>query len=56
MKPRRIILIRHGKSEGNASRKVYLTTPDYAIKLTDEGKQQAIDAGKQIASIIGEPG
>ena len=54
MKPHRIILIRHGKSEGNASRKVYLDTPDYAVALTEEGKQQALEAGKQISSIIGK--
>ena len=54
MKPRRIILIRHGKSSGNASRKIYLDTPDYAVGLNDEGKQQALEAGRKISSIIGE--
>lgn len=53
-KPRRIILVRHGKSEGNVSRKVYLDTPDYAVKLTSEGIQQALDAGEKIAFIIGK--
>ena len=53
MKPQRIILIRHGKSEGNLSRQVYLTTPDYAVELAKEGRQQALDAGQKIASIIG---
>lgn len=54
MKPSRIVLIRHGQSMGNVNREVYLNTPDYAVQLTDEGKQQAITAGQEIASIIGK--
>lgn len=53
MKPKRIILIRHGESEGNVDKKVYLTKPDYAVRLTEKGIQQAKDCGKQIKEIIG---
>jgi broad specificity phosphatase PhoE len=41
MKPRRIILIRHGESEGNLDHSLYKTTLDYALKLTQRGISQA---------------
>lgn len=53
MKPKRIILVRHGESEGNADLQVYQSIPDYALELTELGKAQARDAGKQIAEIVG---
>ena len=43
---KRIYLIRHGNSEGNADFTTYQHTPDHAINLTDEGYQQAVNAGK----------
>ena len=48
MKPKRIILIRHGESEGNVDRLNYETIPDYALNLTNTGQEQARIAGKQI--------
>ena len=54
MKPKRIILIRHGESEGNLDNSLYETTPDYALKLTQQGIAQAKQAGREIKSIIGE--
>jgi broad specificity phosphatase PhoE len=45
MRPKRIILIRHGKSEGNANEKLRETIPDYALNLTQEGVEQAKYAG-----------
>lgn len=54
MKPKRIILIRHGESEGNVDPSVYGTTPDYALKLTSDGHQQAIDCGKKLKELINE--
>lgn len=53
MKPRRIILVRHGESEGNADRYNYATTPDYALNLTGKGKEQALTAGEEIKQLIG---
>jgi broad specificity phosphatase PhoE len=53
MKPKRIILIRHGKSEGNADQNQYETIPDYALNLTPEGMEQARQAGRDIKGIIG---
>ena len=54
MKPRRIILVRHGESEGNLDNSKYETTPDYALKLTQKGISQALQAGKDIKSMIGD--
>lgn len=53
MKPQRIILIRHGESEGNINRKIYAKRPDYALPLSDLGKQQAFEAGKKLSKLIG---
>lgn len=52
MKPKRIILIRHGESEGNVDLSIYSKKPDYAVRLTEKGKQQAIEAGQNIKNII----
>ena len=54
MKPKRIILVRHGESEGNVEGTSYETVPDYALKLTEKGNEQAKNAGKKINEIIGE--
>ena len=40
-RPRRIILIRHGESEGNVDSTVYSRTPDHAVELTSKGIKQA---------------
>ena len=48
MKPKNIFLIRHGQSEGNVDKKIYHTKPDYALELTELGRQQAFDAGVEI--------
>ena len=52
MKPNRIILVRHGESEGNADKHQYRTIPDYALMLTPRGIEQARQAGKEIKGII----
>jgi broad specificity phosphatase PhoE len=54
MRPERIILIRHGESEGNADNSLYQTTQDFALKLSPRGVEQAREAGKQIHQIIGD--
>jgi broad specificity phosphatase PhoE len=54
MKPRRIILVRHGESEGNASRGNYEFIPDYALNLTTKGVVQARQAGQAIKQLIGD--
>eukprot|EP00584_Thalassiosira_punctigera_P008792 CAMPEP_0172542400 /NCGR_PEP_ID=MMETSP1067-20121228/13013_1 /TAXON_ID=265564 ORGANISM="Thalassiosira punctigera, Strain Tpunct2005C2" /NCGR_SAMPLE_ID=MMETSP1067 /ASSEMBLY_ACC=CAM_ASM_000444 /LENGTH=299 /DNA_ID=CAMNT_0013328633 /DNA_START=109 /DNA_END=1008 /DNA_ORIENTATION=- len=53
-RPRRIILIRHGQSEGNVDECAYVTTADWRIPLTDLGRKQAKVAGKQLREKICE--
>jgi len=54
MKPKRIILVRHGQSEGNEDSINYETIHDYALNLTPKDQEQAVGAGKEILSIIGD--
>jgi len=53
IRPRRIILVRHGESEGNKDERTYVNTADWKIPLTDKGKAQAEEAGAQIRELIG---
>jgi broad specificity phosphatase PhoE len=52
MKPKRIILIRHGESEGNVNKRIYNLKPDFALLLTGKGKQQAAAAGALIKEMV----
>eukprot|EP01018_Ginkgo_biloba_P028475 Gb_35726 [translate_table: standard] len=54
--PRRIILVRHGESEGNLDDSMYTRTPDHQIGLTAEGMEQAEECGKNIRKIIEKGG
>lgn len=54
MKPKRIILVRHGESEGNVDGSIYESVPDYKLKLTQLGEEQALNAGYQLKQLIGE--
>jgi len=56
MKPRRIILVRHGQSEGNADQMAYSRTQDYKLNLTETGREEARNAGIKISNLIGEEG
>src|ERR1700752_2045682 len=53
MKPNRIILIRHGESQGNIDVNQYQTVPHYALDLTSKGIEQSKQAGNKIKEIIG---
>ena len=53
MRPKRIILVRHGESEANVDSLLYSRVPDHLIHLTDTGREQARFVGRQIASFIG---
>jgi len=55
-RPRRIILIRHGESQGNVDESTYAFTPDWRVALTDNGRAQAYEAGKELRNIIGSEG
>ena len=54
MKPKRIILIRHGQSEANADISLFGAKPDYKLNLTGEGVEQAKQAGQEVKRVIGE--
>jgi broad specificity phosphatase PhoE len=53
MKPKRIILIRHGESEGNADKALYEKIPDYKINLTEKGRLQAFEVGQRLKEVLG---
>lgn len=53
MTPKRIILVRHGRSEANDDPTVYSRVPDYKIELVDDGREQARIAGEHIRELIG---
>lgn len=54
--PKRIILVRHGESQGNRDNSAYSTTPDYKIPLTPNGVAQAKLAGAQIRRVVSDDG
>ncbi|EEF51229.1 phosphoglycerate mutase, putative [Ricinus communis] len=55
-RPRRIILVRHGESEGNVDESVYTRVADPKIGLTEKGKAQAEECGKRIREMIEKDG
>lgn len=50
--PKRIILVRHGESQGNLDTSAYSTTPDHKISLTEQGRAQARLAGSCLRDLI----
>ncbi|MFD6416530.1 histidine phosphatase family protein [Streptomyces sp. NPDC060194] len=52
-RPRRIVLVRHGESEGNADDSVYEREPDHALRLTENGLRQARAAGGPLRELFG---
>eukprot|EP00456_Euglypha_rotunda_P020985 TRINITY_DN18166_c0_g2_i2.p1 TRINITY_DN18166_c0_g2~~TRINITY_DN18166_c0_g2_i2.p1 ORF type:complete len:233 (-),score=42.41 TRINITY_DN18166_c0_g2_i2:11-613(-) len=53
-KPHRIILIRHGESQGNTDKTVYKEVPDSRLALTEKGRLQAQGVGKAVRGLIGD--
>lgn len=51
--PDRVILVRHGESEGNIDPSVYKHKADNAVELTNTGSAQALEAGKRIKQLVG---
>eukprot|EP01089_Gocevia_fonbrunei_P020745 TRINITY_DN7798_c0_g1_i1.p1 TRINITY_DN7798_c0_g1~~TRINITY_DN7798_c0_g1_i1.p1 ORF type:complete len:318 (+),score=31.85 TRINITY_DN7798_c0_g1_i1:101-1054(+) len=51
-RPKRIILIRHGESEGNIDAKIYSVTADNQVPLTYKGKLQAEEAGRKLIDLV----
>ncbi|KAL5718217.1 hypothetical protein ACHQM5_011146 [Ranunculus cassubicifolius] len=55
-RPKRIILIRHGQSNGNVDENVYTQVPDPKIGLTERGVMEAEECGKEIRKLIESDG
>lgn len=54
--PKRIILVRHGESQGNKDDAAYTVIPDHKIPLTSQGFDQAELAGTRIRDVISDQG
>lgn len=52
-RPRRIVLLRHGESAGNADDSVYERVPDHALRLTERGRGQAAATGERLRELFG---
>ncbi|KAM0945617.1 putative phosphoserine phosphatase [Dioscorea sansibarensis] len=55
-RPRRIILVRHGQSEGNVDESVYTRVPDPRIGLTAKGWADAEACGRRIRELVSSDG
>ncbi|MDX3851985.1 histidine phosphatase family protein [Streptomyces sp. AK02-01A] len=53
-RPRRIVLVRHGESEGNSDDTVYEREPDHALRLTETGRRQAEETGVRLREMFGQ--
>jgi broad specificity phosphatase PhoE len=53
-RPLRIVLVRHGESEGNVDESIYERVPDHALKLTGRGRKQALAAGAELRALLGD--
>lgn len=53
-RPRRIVLVRHGESEGNNDDSIYERVPDHALALTEQGVRQAEETGEHLRSLFGQ--
>jgi broad specificity phosphatase PhoE len=56
--PNKVVMVRHGQSEGNLNELLYSTTPDNAMRLTKLGWNQALETGKVLKNQVlatGEP-
>lgn len=51
-KPKYILLVRHGESEGNCDKSVNRHTPNHRVALTDQGHYQASQAGQVLKKFL----
>ncbi|XP_072968447.1 phosphoglycerate mutase-like protein AT74H isoform X3 [Typha angustifolia] len=51
-RPRRIVLVRHGQSEGNVDESAYTRVPDPRIGLTAKGWLDAEECGRRIRRLV----
>ncbi|KAJ1257568.1 hypothetical protein BS78_10G006200 [Paspalum vaginatum] len=52
LRPRRIVLLRHGESEGNVDEAAYTRVPDPQIGLTAKGWRDADDCGRRLRDLF----
>ena len=52
--PARIVLVRHGESEGNVDEEEYTRTPDSQVRLTPRGHDQAESTGLALRNMMDE--
>ncbi|CAD6338042.1 unnamed protein product [Miscanthus lutarioriparius] len=55
-RPRRIVLVRHGESEGNVDEAAYTRVPDPRIGLTAQGWRDADDCGRRLRDLFSQDG
>eukprot|EP00188_Purpureofilum_apyrenoidigerum_P000553 Plantae.Rhodophyta-Purpureofilum_apyrenoidigerum.ctg1247.p1 GENE.Plantae.Rhodophyta-Purpureofilum_apyrenoidigerum.ctg1247~~Plantae.Rhodophyta-Purpureofilum_apyrenoidigerum.ctg1247.p1 ORF type:complete len:422 (+),score=60.39 Plantae.Rhodophyta-Purpureofilum_apyrenoidigerum.ctg1247:273-1538(+) len=53
-RPKRIFMVRHGESQGNVDRTLYRVLPDNKLQLTEKGRRQAFEVGKNLKEQIGD--
>lgn len=53
-RPNKIILVRHGESQGNDDETVYTRVSDWRISLTPKGKSQAREVGVKMREVVGD--
>ncbi|EMG49121.1 DET1 Broad-range acid phosphatase DET1 [Candida maltosa Xu316] len=51
-KPKYILIVRHGESEGNCDKSVNRYTPNHLVPLTQNGKNQALQAGEALRNFL----
>lgn len=51
--PERVVLLRHGESEGNVNHVLYTNKGDSLLELTPRGLTQAKEAGQRVRDIVG---
>jgi len=54
--PKRIVIVRHGQSQGNVDEAEYGRTADWQIALTEEGILQAHACGEELRQLVGPKG
>ena len=52
--PERVLLLRHGQSEGNINHRIYASKGDSKLELTTKGLEQAREAGQRLKAIVGK--
>ena len=52
--PKNVFLVRHGESLGNVNHDMFKEMPDWKIRLTEKGKEQARQAGEDIKERVGD--